>query len=83
MAATKIAEISATLVKLAKPGMTHRQLIAAARLEHPEASKKEIVRAAFYALTTSANTDLSIAMQSQRFALAERLGSDRGDSAGR
>jgi hypothetical protein len=82
MAARKIEEISATLVKLAKPGMTHKQLLEAARLEHPEASKKEIVRAAFYALTTSADTDLGKAMQLQRFALTERLGTDRADRAG-
>ncbi len=82
MAARKIEEISATLAKLAKPGMTHKQLLEAPRLEHREASKKEIVRAAFYAVTTGADTDLSKAMQLQRFALTERLGADRADRVG-
>ena len=77
MAATKVEEISATLVRFAKPGMSHKQLIAVAHLQHPEVSKKEIVRAAFYALTTSADTDLSKARQLQHFALAERLGADQ------
>lgn len=42
--------IAATLWTLVKPGMKPKELCAAVREQHPEASKKEIVRAAFYAL---------------------------------
>ena len=74
MVASKIEEMSATLVKLAKPGMTHRQLFEVVRRKHPEASKKEIVRAAFYAVTTCCDAELVKARRLQDFALVERVG---------
>ncbi len=82
MVASRIEELSAALVKLARPGMSHKQLIEAVRREHPSASKKEIVRAAFYSLITSADGDVSKANQLQDFALAERVGPDSNGVAG-
>lgn len=82
MVASRIEELSAALVKLAKPGMSHKQLIEAVRQEHPNASKKEIVRAAFYSLITGADADISKAKQLQDFALVERVGPDSNGVAG-
>lgn len=46
----EIAELAKTIAKLAVPGMRPKQLIQATREVHPDASKKEITRAAFYAV---------------------------------
>ena len=46
--------------------MKPKALLAAVRERHPEATKKEVVRAAFFALTEGPNGDL------HGFALAER-----------
>ena len=46
-----IEEIAATLRSIATPGMKPKALRAAIRERYPEANKKEIVRAAFYAMT--------------------------------
>ena len=45
-----IDEIAATLRGVAAAGMKPKALLSAVRERHPEASKKEVVRAAFYAL---------------------------------
>ncbi|SFK28262.1 hypothetical protein [Methylorubrum salsuginis] len=45
-----IDEIAATLRSVATAGMKPKDLLGAVRERHPEASKKEVVRAAFYAL---------------------------------
>jgi hypothetical protein len=75
MVADKIEVMGATLVELARPGMTHKQLFEAVRREHPKASKKEIVRAAFYALTLCSDAEPDKAGRLQDFALVERVGS--------
>jgi hypothetical protein len=72
----QVNELSATLLRLATPGMKHKELLRAVRAEHPKASKKEIVRAAFYALIGTADADPGKAQQLQSFALAERQGAD-------
>ena len=40
--------IEATLLRLAQPKMSPKELLKLTRKAHPEASKKEIVRAAFH-----------------------------------
>lgn len=47
---TSIEVLSATLRRVAAPCMAPKALRAAVREQHPEASKKDVVRAAFYAL---------------------------------
>ncbi len=44
------ASIAKTVASLARPGMKPKELISAVRTEHPEATKKDIARAAFYAV---------------------------------
>ena len=71
--------IAKTLSSVATPGMKRKQLIAAIRKEHPDASKKEIVRAAFYALTDVALSDGEKARRLHDFAISERAtGEDIG-----
>ncbi|MGH1575406.1 hypothetical protein ACRAWG_38245 [Methylobacterium sp. P31] len=69
--------LSATLKSIAAPGMTPKALRAAVREKHPEASKKDVVRAAFYALTEAHGQQdsrkLSVLYD---FALAERAPDD-------
>ncbi|WP_412065905.1 hypothetical protein [Rhizobium sp. SYY.PMSO] len=49
-----IAEIARTVTDLVAPGMLPKDLIHAVREKHPGASKKEISRAAFYAVILAA-----------------------------
>lgn len=73
---TAMEALSATLWSLAVPGMTPKALRAAVREKHPEASKKDIVRAAFYALIEARSQDQLTLDALHRFALAERIPSD-------
>lgn len=67
-----IQTIAATLVAVAAPGMKPKELMAEVRQKHPEASKKEIVRAAFYALTDDTAHQLEPAAALQAFAIEGR-----------
>ena len=71
-----IEELAATLQGLAGPGIERKELIAAVREKHPKASKKDIVRAAFYALTSTVEGDVERARRLQDFALTERTAED-------
>ncbi|MBY0253294.1 MAG: hypothetical protein K2X54_18245 [Methylobacterium organophilum] len=68
--------VAATLQALAEPGMKRKELIAAVRERHPKTSKKDIVRAAFYALTSAVKGDVERAHRLQDFALHERIAED-------
>ncbi len=50
----------------------------AVRKEHPNASKKDVVRAAFYALIAHADSDMERAFRLHEFAMIERK-SDEDD----
>lgn len=71
-----IQALAATLKKLAKPDMKRKDLIAAVRDQHPDATKKEIVRAAFYTLTHDVDDDPEQAQHLHAFALTERAGDE-------
>jgi hypothetical protein len=43
-----------SISRLAQPGMRPTELIAAVRKEHPDARKKDVARAAFYAVILAA-----------------------------
>jgi hypothetical protein len=64
--------LEATLMALAKPKMSPKELLKLTRKAHPEATKKEIVRAAFRSLITVADTDAEKALLLQDFAIKER-----------
>ncbi|WP_342030169.1 hypothetical protein [Methylobacterium pseudosasicola] len=61
---------------IATPGMTPKALRAAVREKHPDASKKDIVRAAFYALTEERSQDVVGVAELHGFALVERVSED-------
>ena len=71
-----VGSIEATLISLAKPKMTPKELLRAARKAHPDASKKEIIRAAFHSIITVADSDVDKATLLQSFALQERAVDD-------
>lgn len=71
-----IEQLAATLQGLAGPGIKRKELVAAVREKHPKASKKDIVRAAFYALTSAVDGDLERAQRLHDFALHERIVGD-------
>lgn len=56
--------------------MTPKQLLKAARKEHPDASKKDIARAAFFSIIANADQDHGKAKNLQAFAIAGRMSSD-------
>ena len=68
--------IAKTVASLAAPGLKPKELIAAVRKEHPDASKKEISRGAFLAMIQAADGDPDRARRVQELAL-----SSRGDHA--
>jgi hypothetical protein len=74
--AGKAHSIETTLIQLARPKMTPKELLKAARKAHPDASKKDIVRAAFRSLITVADDDADKAAILQNFALQERAVDD-------
>lgn len=68
--------LAATLRKVAQANMKPKDLVAAVREHHPEATKKQIVRAAFFALTQDAPHDGPQSQRLHAFALTERAGED-------
>lgn len=65
-------QIQKTLLSLARPKMSPKDLLRETRKVHPDASKKDIVRAAFASLIAVADEDGDKALALQEFALAER-----------
>ena len=64
--------IEATLISLARPKMSPKELLKLTRKAHPDASKKEIIRAAFHSIISVADSDADKAVLLQNFALQER-----------
>ncbi len=69
-----VEEIRATLLRLARPRMSTKELLRQVRHAHPEASKKEIIHAAFSTVITVVDNDIDKALLLQDFALKERGG---------
>lgn len=64
--------IEETLLSKLRPGLTPNELIHAVRVVHPEASKKEIIHAAFATVITLSKEDPERARALQDFALRNR-----------
>ncbi|WP_238314349.1 hypothetical protein [Methylobacterium crusticola] len=73
---TSTQAIASTLTRLASPGMKPKALMAAVREQHPKASKKDVARAAFYAVIQHTDGTSDKVQQLHAFALGERLGDD-------
>jgi len=72
MDASELRAIADTLMRLVTPDMKPKDLIKAVRKVHPDASKKDIARAAFHAIISNADQDIGKSRNLQAFALAER-----------
>lgn len=68
-----IQEIASALRSLATPGIKPKALRAAVRERYPHASKKEIVRAAFFALADASSASPDGLTELHDFALTERF----------
>lgn len=73
-------EIARTVMALAEPGMKPNALVTAVRERHPEASKKEICRAAFMATILAAETHPNRADELHTLALGSRSESAEADA---
>ena len=76
MSDREIEEISLTLTQLARPKTTTKALLRAVRKRHPGASRKTIVRAAFYSIIANADGDPAKAAMLHGFAIGERASGD-------
>ncbi|MGX9980003.1 hypothetical protein [Methylobacterium fujisawaense] len=76
-----IEALAATLWSLAALGMTPQALRVAVRETHPDASRKDVVRAAFYALVAVQPRDGGGLNELHSFALAERSPEDEAPFA--
>jgi hypothetical protein len=74
MGKSDIEEIGETLNRLANPKLKPKELLKAVRDHHPKASKKTIVRAAFYSIIANSGGDPETAKTLHNFALSERGG---------
>ena len=72
MSDERMRDIAETLLTVAAPDMTPKQLVKAVKKKHPKASKKDIVRAAFYAVLSQADSRPQVTGQLHAFALSER-----------
>lgn len=76
MASEKIEDLSTTLLTIARPGLKPRDIVKAVRETHPKATRKQVVRAAFYALTSEKKVDDGAAAVLHAFAISERTSPD-------
>lgn len=77
----KIDALAASVQELATPGSKAKEIIAAVRERHPGASKKDVVRAAFFALIGGMEEDPEKAKRIHDLAIAERAADDAAPSA--
>ena len=69
-------EIGVSLLQLARPGLSPDELFRLIKKAHPEASKRDIIHAAFATILAVADSDMERALLIQNFALHGRGGSD-------
>lgn len=69
---SSISDLAAVLRRVASPGIKPKELVAAVREKHPDATKKEIVRAAFFALSDGHDSGSPQSGALHDFALKER-----------
>lgn len=77
MASTR--EMAAALRSIAEPGMKPKALRTAIRKRYPDARKKEIVRAALFAVVEAASPDRDETLQRHDSTLTERIAADNAD----
>ena len=65
-------DLQSSLIRLAQPGLSSKDLLKEIKKLHPRASKKDIIKAAFSSLIDVAGTDGDKAVRLQDLAMAER-----------
>jgi hypothetical protein len=78
---SELEAIARTVARLATPGMTPKDLVSAVRHHHPDATKKEVSRAAFMAVILASDTDPDHAKHVQALALGSRAGEEGFEAA--
>lgn len=73
---SRIEKLAATLNVVARPGRKPKEVIAEVRRQHPKASKKDVVRAAFYVLTEAGTLDESKSQALHELAISQRAPGD-------
>lgn len=73
---TETEDIRTTLVKAAKPKMSPKDLMKAVRRAHPNASRKDIMHAAFSSVIAIVDKEPAKAAALHEFALKERSGGE-------
>jgi len=68
--------IQKTLVKVAKPKMSPKELMGKIKRVHPNATRKDILHAAFASVIAIVDKDADKAMLLHEFALKERSGGE-------
>jgi hypothetical protein len=66
--------IEETIARLLEPGVSPKQLLKAVQENHPKASRKDVVHAAFAMMIDVVDTDPGRALILQRFGIEERVG---------
>lgn len=74
-----IQEIASALCSIATPAMKPKALRSAIKARYPDATKKEIVRAAFYAVAEAAPAGQDTHSELHNFALTQRISGDNAD----
>jgi hypothetical protein len=73
---SEIEKIARTVASLAAPGMKPKALLTEVRRKHPDATKKDLSRAAFMAAILAADSDPDRASRAHDAALASRVPDD-------
>lgn len=72
MVSKRVADMAETLIEVARPGITPKELFETVRRQHPRASRKEIARAAYFALINCAARNPEKACEMRALAVASR-----------
>jgi hypothetical protein len=71
-----IQSLSTSLLTHARPGLRPKDVISAVRQDYPRVPKDQLVRAAFYAMLSVAESDMEKAALLHDFAMRERMRDD-------
>lgn len=76
---SRIENLAATVSAVARPGLKPKEIIAEVRRRHPKASRKDVVRAAFYALIETGKLGEDKSQLLHELAISQRAAGDGKD----
>jgi hypothetical protein len=80
---SRIEKLAATVSAVARPGLKPKEIIAEVRGQHPKASRKDVVRAAFYALIEAGGEGGDKSRVLHELAITQRAPGDDEERASR